>query len=184
MSKIGKQPISVPEKVTVALDEKERIVLVQGPLGTLRVPTPAGVNVAITPENGVVFSVTEETKQAKSNWGTVRALVANAVRGVTEGFQKTLLLEGIGYRITKDGDNLTMSLGFSHLVTFKAPEGIVFEVEKNTILRVKGIAKAQVGQTAAEIRALRKPEPYKGKGFRYDDEVIRRKAGKKAGTAS
>ncbi|MEK7478974.1 MAG: 50S ribosomal protein L6, partial [Patescibacteria group bacterium] len=118
----------------------------------------------------------------RSNWGTLRSLLENAVEGVTKGFQKTLILEGVGFRISKQPEGLQLLLGLSHPVLIQKKEGIEFEVEKN-ILRVKGIHKELVGETAAKIRALKKPEPYKGKGFRYENEVIRRKAGKKAGGA-
>ena len=132
----------------------------------------------------MLFTLQGSGKQSRSNWGTIRALAANAIAGLTKGFQKTLILEGVGFRINKEGDNLNLSLGFSHPIQYKARPGIIFEVEKNTILKVKGIDKELVGQVTAEIRSLKKPEPYKGKGFRYENEVIRRKAGKKAATAS
>ncbi len=134
-------------------------------------------------EKEISFQAENLKKQTKSNWGTLRSLVANAVTGVAEGFSKKLIIEGVGYRVVKEGNNLNMSLGFSHPVKFEAPIGIIFEVEKNSILTVKGFDKNLVGQTAAKIRAFKKPEPYKGKGFHYEGEVIRRKAGKKAATA-
>ncbi len=147
----------------------------------LEIPRLAGVKVEYdAAKREMNFSLTNTTKQTKSNWGTLRALTWNAVLGLTKGFEKKLILEGVGYRITKAGEGLEMNLGFSHPVIFKARPGIQFEVEKNTNLKIKGFNKELVGQVAAEIRALKKPEPYKGKGFHYEGEVIRRKAGKKA----
>lgn len=181
MSKIGKKPISVPEKVAAKIESKE--VTITGPLGELRIPILDGIEVA-QDDSGINLNAKNNTKQSRSNWGTLRSLIANAVEGVTKGFEKTLLLEGVGYKIEQKGSDLIMALGFSHSVEYKAPEGISFEVEKNASVKVKGTDKFLVGQTAAEIRALKKPEPYKGKGFRYSDEVIRRKAGKKAVTAA
>jgi large subunit ribosomal protein L6 len=180
MSKIGKKPIKIEEGVNVLIKENE--VIVQGPKGELKVKKLEGVDVKN--ENGfIVLSLNKKNKQAKSNWGTLRSLIQNAIIGVTKGFEKTLILEGIGYRINKEGNDLNLSLGFSHPVIFKAPSDITFEVEKNTI-KVKGIDKARVGEIAAQIRALKKPEPYKGKGFRYENEVIRRKEGKKSASSS
>lgn len=183
MSKIGKQPISIPENVQVARDAEEHAIKVKGPNGELLVPILEGVDTRI--ENGEIsFSIREDKKQWRSNWGTFRALVQNAVTGVTKGFEKTLILEGVGYKVTAEGDGLSLALGFSHPVKIKAPAGIKFEVEKNGVLKIKGIGKELVGQTAAKIRALKKPEPYKGKGFHYEGEIIRRKAGKKAATSA
>ncbi|MFH1161873.1 MAG: 50S ribosomal protein L6 [Candidatus Jorgensenbacteria bacterium] len=179
MSKIGKQPISIPPGITVSVVHGE--VSVKGAKGELTVPLLPGVKAAVEGST-LQFSLTGTDKQAHSNWGTMRALVANSVEGLTKGFEKTLILEGVGYRITKEGENLSMTLGFSHPVRYEAPQGITFEVEKNSMVKVKGIDRALVGQVAAEIRALRKPEPYKGKGFHYRGEVLKRKVGKKAGT--
>ncbi|MFH0712773.1 MAG: 50S ribosomal protein L6 [Candidatus Jorgensenbacteria bacterium] len=183
MSKIGKQLIKIPEGVTVAVDEEK--ILIKGPkgeLGVRRIPH-------VLPEfneakKELKFTAEANHKQARSNWGTIRAHAANAVEGVTKGFEKTLILEGVGYRIVKVGEGLEMTLGFSHPVKYEAKPGISFEVEKNTTLRIRGIDRELVGQVAAEIRAIEKAEPYKGRGFRYSDEVIRRKAGKKAVAAS
>ena len=181
MSKIGKQPILIPAGVNVTVTDVA--VEVKGAKGTLTVPLLSGVQVA--QENNVLTVTVKGTgKQSRANWGTLRALIANAVKGQTQEFSKTLLLEGVGYRVTKEGEGLSMTLGFSHPVKYAARPGITFEVEKNGSLTIKGADKAIVGQVAAEIRALKKPEPYKGKGFRYSDEVVRRKAGKKAATAS
>ncbi|MDO8557379.1 MAG: 50S ribosomal protein L6 [Candidatus Jorgensenbacteria bacterium] len=177
MSKIGKQIIEIPEGVT--LDVSENNIVVNGPKGKLEVPLLRGVR-SIREGNTIRFELINDTKQTRSNWGTVRALVANAVEGLVKGFEKKLILEGVGFKVTKEGEDLTMSLGFSHPVKYKKPEGVSFEVEKNSIVKISGFDKALVGQVAAEIRELKKPEPYKGKGFRYSDEVIQRKAGKKA----
>ncbi|PIP29979.1 50S ribosomal protein L6 [Candidatus Jorgensenbacteria bacterium CG10_big_fil_rev_8_21_14_0_10_54_38] len=183
MSKIGKQPILIPSGVTVTVDAGAVVVESEkSERGKITIPLLPGVAVAV--ENGVLqCTLTGSGKQARSNWGTLRALIANAVVGLTKGFEKTLILEGVGYRITKEGEHLSMTIGFSHPVKYEAPPGIAFEVEKNSILKIKGIDRALVGQVAAGIRALKKPEPYKGKGFHYSDEVIKRKAGKKAGAA-
>lgn len=177
MSKIGKQPIVIPEGVTVAVEGTT--VKVGGKHDLLTIPLLSGAEVKAA-DGVVTVGLAGKGKQSRANWGTLRALIANAIEGQAKGFQKTLLLEGVGFRVAKEGEGLTMNLGFSHPVKYPARSGISFEVEKNGTLVVKGIDKALVGQVAAEIRALKKPEPYKGKGFRYANEIIRRKAGKKA----
>ncbi len=177
MSKIGKQPIKIPKSVTVSIDDDG--VLVKGPKGEIRVPLLNGVKVVME-EDVLNISITSKTKQTKSNWGTERALIQNAVTGTESEFEKKLILEGVGYRVVKEGENLSLNLGFSHPVKYIAPKGITFDVEKNSILKIKGIDKGLVGKVAADIRHMKEPEPYKGKGFRYENEVIRRKAGKKA----
>lgn len=165
----------------VKFTEKEMIIKNQK--GELKVPLLSGVEAVL--ENGELkFTLKNASKQARSNWGTERALAQNAVLGLEKEFEKTLVLEGVGYRATKDGDGLNLNLGFSHPIKYAAPKGIIFEVDKNSVLKIKGVDKALVGQVAAEIRAMKKPEPYKGKGFHYSNEVVRRKAGKKAATAS
>ncbi len=181
MSKIGKQPIEIPDGVNVTVTESD--VTVKGPKGELKIPILDKVKVK---QDGkmLIFSIASNMKQAKSNWGTQRALVQNAVKGVVSGFEKTLIIEGVGYRVTKEGESLNLNLGFSHSVKYAPPQGITFEVEKNSTLKVKGIDKGLVGKVAADIRQLKKPEPYKGKGFRYSDEIIRRKTGKKAAGAT
>ncbi len=181
MSRVGKRLIKIPEGIV--LEIKEREMIFRNEKGELRVPILEGIKPVF--ENGCLgFSLLREDKQSKSNWGTNAALAKNAVLGLTEGFKKTLILEGVGYRMNKEGEDLVMNLGFSHPVRYSPPKGIVLELERNNILHIKGVDKALVGQVAAEIRALKKPEPYKGKGFRYVDEVIRRKAGKKAASGS
>lgn len=181
MSKIGKAPITIPSGVTVTISPVA--ISVKGPGGELSVPRLRGVEPKLEGQT-LTFALVGTGKQARSNWGTFRALVANAVHGITTPFQKKLVLEGVGFRVTKDGNDLVLSLGFSHPVRYAAMPGITFEVEKNSILTIKGSDRAMVGQVAAEIRALKKPEPYKGKGFRYSDEVIKRKAGKKAAAST
>lgn len=183
MSKVGKQPITIPENVTVSVHADDHNVVVKGPKGELTIPILTGVTVSLEGKT-LTASIQSKVKQVKSNWGTERALIQNAVIGVTDGFEKTLILEGVGYRIMKEGENLTLNLGFSHPVKFEAPAGIAFEIEKNSILKIKGIDKGLVGKVAAEIRQMKKPEPYKGKGFHYEGEVVRRKAGKKAATTT
>ena len=181
MSKIGKQPIKIPAGVTVTIEGKE--IKIKGQKGELSVPVLSGVH-SVIENDAITFSIKDSTKQHRSNWGTQRALVQNAVSGLVKDFEKILVLEGVGYRVTKEGDNLSLALGFSHPVKYAAPKGIVFEVEKNSILKIKGSDRSLVGQVAAELRAMKKPEPYKGKGFHYSDEVVRRKAGKKAATTA
>ena len=180
MSKIGKQPIKLPDGVTAVLDGD--ILHFKGPKAEMAVRVLAGVKADVA-DGTVTFELVGTSKQARSNWGTTRALAQNAASGLKDGFEKTLILEGVGYRVTKEGENLSLALGFSHPVKYTAPKGITFEVEKNSILKVKGADRQLVGQVAAELRAMKKPEPYKGKGFHYADEVIRRKAGKKAAAA-
>jgi large subunit ribosomal protein L6 len=181
MSKIGKQPINIPDGVTVNVTGG--VVEVKGKKETLTVPILAGTEVKLE-GNVLTVAIVGTGKQSRANWGTLRALIANAVEGQTKEFEKKLLLEGVGFRVAKEGEGLTMNLGFSHPIKYPARPGITFEVDKSGALTVKGVDKALVGQVAAEIRAMKKPEPYKGKGFRYADEVIRRKAGKKAAAAS
>lgn len=181
MSKIGKQPIKIPEGVTVELRDGD--VVVKNSKVESVIPMLSGVSAAIK-DGEIAFSIARDSKQTRSNWGTIRSLTNNVIGGLTKGYEKTLILEGVGYRITKEGNDLSLNLGFSHPVKYPAPQGITFEVEKNTILKIKGFDKQVVGQTAAEVRALKKPEPYKGKGFHYSDEVVKRKAGKKAATTT
>ena len=181
MSRIGKQVIKIPEGIDIEIAEDA--ILMKSPKDEIRVLRLHGVTPRLDVEKKELFFILEGTgKQAKSNWGTQRSLAQGAIDGLTKGFEKTLILEGVGYRITKEGEGLIMNLGFSHSVQYEAKPGIIFEVEKNSILKVKGINKELVGRVAAEIRSLKKPEPYKGKGFHYKGEVIRRKAGKKAAT--
>jgi large subunit ribosomal protein L6 len=177
MSRIGKKPITIPAGVTVTFNED--VVKVSGPLGNLESGLRPEIGHSL--ENNVLsFYIKNETKEAKAFYGLVRSLVNNMVEGVSKGFEKKLELEGVGYRVSLSGSDLIFKLGFSHDVSVKAPQGIKFEVEGNTKLTIKGHDKQLVGQVASNIRKLKKPEPYKGKGIKYAGEVIRRKAGKSA----
>ena len=175
MSRIGKQPVAVPAGVDVTIDGQH--VTVKGPKGTLEhtVAEP----IAVKLEDGAV-SVTrpDDERTSRSLHGLTRTLIDNMVVGVTQGYSKAMEIVGTGYRVVAKGGDLEFSLGYSHTILVKAPEGITFTVESPTRFSVNGIDKQQVGELAANIRKLRKPEPYKGKGVRYADEVVRRKAGK------
>ncbi|PIR98459.1 MAG: 50S ribosomal protein L6 [Candidatus Colwellbacteria bacterium CG10_big_fil_rev_8_21_14_0_10_41_28] len=176
MSKIGKKPIDIPEGVEIKI-EKDK-VQIKGPNATLEVPTLIGIEIK-EEDNQIIFTPRNSTKQTVSNWGTLRALVQNAVDGSKQDFSKKLLIEGVGYRATMEGKNLLLNLGFSHPIKFESPENVKVEVDGNAIT-ISGPEKALVGEVAANIRKFRKPEPYKGKGIRYEGEIVRRKAGKKA----
>ncbi len=176
MSRIGKLPITVPAGVTVTVDA-ENLVTVKGPKGTLS----QQVNPAITvKQEGNILTLERPTdsKPHKAMHGLYRALIHNMVVGVTDGFTKTLEMVGTGYRASVEGKTLTINIGFSHPVVLEAPEGITYETPNQTTILVKGSNKQQVGNLAADIRAIRKPEPYLGKGIKYKDEHIRRKEGK------
>jgi large subunit ribosomal protein L6 len=178
MSRVGRSPIAVPSGVTVTLSGAS--VSVKGPQGTLERTLPQGITVAQEGET-LVVSRPDDERHHRALHGLSRSLVANMVSGVTDGFTKELEIVGVGYRATARGPNaLELALGFSHPVTVDAPEGITFEVPVPTRIIVKGIDKEKVGQVAADIRKLRKPEPYKGKGVRYAGERVARKAGKAA----
>jgi len=175
MSKTGKQNIKIPEGVTIV--EQDGFLKVSGPKGSKSTPLLRFVELKIF--DGVcTSSVNSNSKQAVANWGTFMALLKNTIIGVTEGFEKVLEIEGVGFRASMDGKDLVLNVGYSHPVKFPSPEGITISAEKNSIT-VKGIDKYLVGQMAANIRAIKKPEPYKGKGIRYRGEVVARKAGKK-----
>ena len=178
MSRIGKLPIPVPSGVDVAVDE--RLVTVKGPKGTLSHTVAAPIAVRRDAEAGAIeVSRPNDERLSKSLHGLTRTLIANMVTGVTEGYEKKLEIVGVGYRVLSKGPTqLEFQLGYSHPITFNAPEGITFTVESATKLGVQGIDKQLVGEVAAKIRKLRKPEPYKGKGVRYAGEQIRRKVGK------
>ena len=175
MSRIGKMPIAVPAGVDVKIDGST--VTVKGPKGELTRSFQPILTITL---DGDTLLVTrpDDSREAKSLHGLTRTLLANMVEGVSQGFRKKLELVGVGYRATLKGRDLEMLLGYSHPVAIKAPEGITFEVPSQTEIIVTGASKQQVGQVAAEIRAWRKPEPYKGKGIRYEGEYVRRKAGK------
>jgi len=174
MSRIGKLPIQIPSGVTITVDSD--VITVVGSKGTLTVPHLSDVTVAV--EDGVATVTRKDDERiAKAQHGLQRALLNNAVEGVTKGFEKKLEVNGVGFRVTSSNNALEMALGFSHPVKYQAPAGVTVTNDKMTIV-VSGIDKQQVGQVAAEIRALKKPEPYKGKGIKYADEQILRKAGK------
>ena len=176
MSRIGKLPIAVPAGVTVTVDENN-LVTVKGPKGTLT--QQVNPIITINQENGkLVLTRPSDAKPHKAMHGLYRALVANMVHGVTEGFSKTLEMVGTGYRASVENNVLTINIGFSHPVILTAPEGITYSCPSQTKITVSGIDKQKVGNLAADIRAIRKPEPYLGKGIKYEDEVIRRKEGK------
>jgi large subunit ribosomal protein L6 len=179
MSRIGKKEIPLPKGVEVRQDGNA--VMVKGPKGTLSTALISGISVKV--ENNVVaFTRADEEKKTRAFHGLVRALVANNVRGVTEGFKKELDIVGVGYRAEVKGKEVVFQLGYSHPVRFPIPSGINIAVDaKSGHITITGIDKQKVGQTAAEIRSLREPDPYKGKGIKYSNEVIRRKAGKAAG---
>jgi large subunit ribosomal protein L6 len=174
MSRIGKLPIDVPAGVTITVDSD--IVTVKGPKGVLTVPNLSDVTVSLEGTQIIVTRKSDE-KIARSQHGLQRALINNAVIGVTNGYEKDLEVNGVGFRVNGGGKQIEMSLGLSHPVKYTAQDGITLTVDKMSI-KVAGIDKQAVGQTAAEIRSLKKPEPYKGKGIKYADEVVRRKAGK------
>ena len=176
MSRIGKLPIAVPAGVTVTVDENN-LVTVKGPKGTLS--QQVNPIITINQENGqLVLTRPSDAKPHKAMHGLYRALVANMVHGVTEGFSKTLEMVGTGYRASVENNVLTINIGFSHPVILTAPEGITYSCPSQTKITVSGIDKQKVGNLAADIRAIRKPEPYLGKGIKYENEVIRRKEGK------
>jgi large subunit ribosomal protein L6 len=175
MSRIGKLPIPVPAGVEVKIDGNN--VSVKGPKGTLNHVVPAPIEVTLEDGNLVVTRPDDE-RTSRSLHGLTRTLIANQITGVTTGYTKGLEIVGTGYRVTAKGSDIEFALGYSHPILVKAPEGITFTVEGNTKLTVSGIDKQAVGEVAANLRKLRKPEPYKGKGVRYAGEVVRRKAGK------
>ena len=176
MSRIGRMPIAIPAGVTVTIAENNKVT-VKGPKGTLERVLPE--ELTIKEEDGhVVVSRPNDLKRMKSLHGLTRTLIANMVTGVTAGYEKVLEINGVGYRAAKQGKKLVLSLGYSHPVEMEDPEGLESVVEGQNKIIVKGIDKEKVGQFAAEIRDKRRPEPYKGKGIKYADEVIRRKVGK------
>ncbi|MFH0874264.1 MAG: 50S ribosomal protein L6 [Candidatus Komeilibacteria bacterium] len=175
MSRIGKKNITLPANVQVAINGQD--VTVTGPKGTLSLVMPPITTLAQKGQELTVAIADETSKDQRALWGLARSLVNNLVLGVTEGFKIQLEINGIGFKAAMQGKDLLLNVGFSHPVVYKAKEGITFSVEKN-VISIEGIDKQLVGQTAAEIRRIKKPEPYKGKGIKYLDETIRRKAGK------
>ena len=176
MSRVGKMPIALPAgvEVTIVADR----ITVKGPLGTLSMPLNGLVKV-VNENNTLLFAPVNESREANAMSGTLRALVNNMVNGVTKGFEKKLSLVGVGFRAQAQGDKLNLSLGFSHPVVHQMPAGVKCETPTQTEILIKGVDKQKVGQTAAEVRAYRSPEPYKGKGVRYADEVVTIKETKK-----
>jgi large subunit ribosomal protein L6 len=177
MSRIGRQPIELPSGVSVSISPGR--VMVNGPLGELSQEVPQRMKVE-QQDGSVVVSRPTDRGDDRALHGLTRSLIANMVQGVTGGFEKRLEIQGVGYRASLRGTDLELNVGYSHSVVLKAPDGITFEVPTPTEVLVKGIDKQQVGQTAAEVRKVRPPEPYKGKGIRYEGEYVRRKVGKRA----
>lgn len=180
MSRVGRKPILIPKGVTVAVEGET--VRVEGPKGKLSRMVHAGLTVSLQ-DSRLLVQRSSDHRTVRALHGLTRALLANMVQGVTEGFEKKLEIVGIGYRAQLQGRTLQLTLGYSHPVIFPLPEGIQAEVDKQTFVTIRGADKELVGQTAAKLRALRKPDPYKGKGVRYVGEMIRRKVGKKAAAA-
>ena len=178
MSRIGKRPVAIPDGVTV--EKKGSLLEVKGPRGKLSAPIPSLIEATVG-DGKVSLTRADERKPTRSLHGLARSIVGNMVRGVTDGFAKTLLIEGIGYRAEVSGKKLVLNVGFSHPVEMEIPEGIQVAIARNVEIKVEGIDRQKVGQFAADVRIVRPPEPYKGKGIRYSDERVRRKVGK-AGT--
>ena len=178
MSRIGKQPVVVPAGVKVQVEGA--LVRAEGPKGKLAQPVPSGLTATLQ-DGHLVITRAGDDRRAKALHGLTRALVANMVAGVKDGWERKLEIVGIGYRAQLQGRALQLALGYSHPVIFPLPEGVTAEVERQTAITLRSADKAVLGQTAAKLRMLRRPDPYKGKGIRYSGEVIRRKVGKKAG---
>jgi len=176
MSRVGKYPVEIPAGVQVAI--AGRTLSAKGKLGELKLELTDHVEANVD-GNKVVVQPRGDARQARMMWGTTRALVANMVKGVSDGYARSMEITGTGFRAAVQGKNLVMNLGYSHDVIYPVPDGIKITCERPTAIKVEGVDKRQVGQVAAEIRGFRPPEPYKGKGVRYTDEVIRRKEGKK-----
>ena len=178
MSRVGKLPVAVPSGVDVSI--VDGLLTAKGKLGEESVPLTDAVEVTLE-DNEVKVSPRDETKHSRAMWGTTRSLVQNAVAGVSEGFTKRLEIVGVGYRAQVQGKTLNLQLGYSHDIAYPMPDGITIALEgdRGNVIAVTGANKQQVGQVASEIRAFRKPEPYKGKGLRYSDEYVLRKEGKK-----
>lgn len=177
MSRIGKKIIQFDQNIKVQVQDSA--VLLSNPKGEIKVDLPQGIKVTVTGDQISVEAI-DQQRQTKAFHGLVRSLIQNAVIGLTTGYKKTLKLVGTGYRVQAKGKDLSLALGFSHTIEFAAPAGVTFKVEGNNIIRIDGVNKQIVGQVAAEIRALRTPDAYKGKGVRYEDEVVKLKPGKTA----
>jgi large subunit ribosomal protein L6 len=178
VSRIGKQPIEIPQGVNVRVSDD--IIAVDGPKGKLSQRLPPGLT-AVVDKTQLLIKRANDERQVRALHGLMRALAANMVTGVKTGFERKLDIVGIGYRAQLQGKALTLALGFSHPVIFPLPEGVTAEVERQVAITLRGADKALLGETAAKLRSLRKPDPYKGKGIRYTGEVLRKKVGKKAG---
>ena len=178
MSRIGKKPIPIPQGVKIALEGNT--IRAEGPKGKLSQPVPAGLTPKMA-DGTLVIERGSEEREVRALHGLARALVANMVTGVTDGFVRKLEIIGIGYRAQLQGKAIQLALGYSHPIVFPLPEGITAEIDKQVSITLRGADKALLGQTAAKLRALRKPDPYKGKGIRYSGEFVRKKVGKKAG---
>jgi len=180
MSKIGKKLIEIPKGVEVKVDSNS--VWAKGPKGELKKTFHDSVSISVEGNNIIVKNKKADSPDT-ALWGLVRSLLANMIKGVSEGFEKNLEFEGVGYKVNVKGDDLELNLGYSHPIFVKAPAGVVFKVEKN-LIKISGIDKDLIGHIAAKIKSKRPPEPYKGKGIKYAGEVIRRKAGKKAAASA
>jgi large subunit ribosomal protein L6 len=178
MSRIGKKPIGIPQGVKVQIEGA--VVRAEGPKGRLAQAVPAGISAQLN-DNRLVLTRETDARTVRALHGLARSLVANMVTGVSTGFERKLEIVGIGYRAQMQGKNIQLALGYSHPVIFPLPDGITAEIDRQVSITLRGADKALLGQTAARLRDLRRPDPYKGKGIRYADEVVRRKVGKKAG---
>jgi large subunit ribosomal protein L6 len=178
MSRIGKLPIPIPQGVKIQVDGST--VRAEGPKGKLMQPVPSGLTPRVA-DGTIVIERASDERHVRALHGLARALVANMVHGVKDGFERRLDIVGIGYRAQMQGKNIQLALGYSHPIIFPLPDGVTAEIDKQVAITLRGADKAVLGQTAAKLRALRKPDPYKGKGIKYANEVIRRKVGKKAG---
>ncbi len=176
MSRVGKNPVEVPSGVEVAIDGKT--VTAKGKLGQLAYVATGDVTVVLN-DGKIMVNPTDESKRSRSMWGTARSRIQSMVTGVSEGFARQLEINGVGYRAAVQGSTLTLQLGYSHEINYPIPEGIAIKCEKPTSIAISGADKQKVGQVAAEIRGFRPPEPYKGKGIKYADEIVLRKEGKK-----
>jgi large subunit ribosomal protein L6 len=181
MSRIGRKPVTIPQGVKIQVENGT--VRAEGPKGKLMQPVPSGLSATLEKDQ-LVISRSGDDRKIRALHGLTRALVANMVTGVKDGFERKLDIVGIGYRAQMQGRAIQLALGFSHPVIFPLPEGITAEIERQVAITLRGADKALLGQTAAKLRALREPDPYKGKGIRYSNEVVRRKVGKKAGAGA
>lgn len=180
MSRIGKKPIIIPEKTEINVEGEK--ITVKGPLGEISRDFKDDIEIKIE-DNVITLTPRRNSKPVVSLWGTYGSHLQNMIDGVTKGFEKKLVVEGVGFKVQLEGNKIVFGLGFSHPVNIDIPDGIKVEIEKNTI-SIKGVDKEEVGSFSAKIRDLKKPEPYKGKGIRYENEVVRRKEGKKAATTA